>query len=145
MQKLPIMKWNMQIYFNLLNQNHLLSFVWKENLYTSIRPGFTYWLSRLSEFDRIIWDDRIDVCLNVFTSFLVIAIITTGRSGSLLVAWVLWLLSLSILYEFCFALAPLGLFISLQEDGIIFEKIKDCRGIDMLWWFSTIFFAQFWG
>jgi len=108
--------------------NYLLSFVENENLYNNcyILRGVTYRLSRLSEFDRIIGNDRIDVCLNVFTSALIVRVVA-WRSTGLLMARIFRLLSFTSFHELCLALASLGLFISLHKYSVIFEEIEDCR------------------
>lgn len=102
---------------------------------------FAYRLSRLSEFDRIIGNDRIDVCLNVFTSALIFTVVS-WRSTGLFKAWIFRLLSFTCFHELCLALASLWLLIALHEYSIIFKEIEDCMLIIMLWWLSAVFLAQ---
>ncbi len=101
----------------------------------------SYWLSRLSEFDRIIGNDRIDACLNVFISALIVTVISR-RSTGLLMARVLRLLSFACFHELCLALASLGLFIRLHEYRVILKEIEDRRWINMLRWLPAVFLDQ---
>ena len=100
-------------------------------------------MSGLSEFDRIIRNDRIDVCLYVFTPALIVGLVRAARSiGLVLMTRLLGLLSVAArFHELSLALAPLAFLASLHKYCVILEEIQDRCGIQVLRRFTAVFFA----
>lgn len=76
------------------------------------------WLVWFSKFDRIIWDDTINICFHIFDLLLRYF---SGRKLLVSDVWVRFSLD-----ELRLALAPL---LSIFVEDIVFEEVKECRRV----------------